>query len=105
MAAVPPPTSPEEQNAKMAMKQMRIDIKRLLDSWDPLCMKGMRGFEMQYSEQVGPIAVMVKKRATPMEIARHLQLLLVRDWGLPDDRAKCLALGEKMHRCGMFLDK
>lgn len=94
------PASPEEHNTRMAMKAIRTEIKRLLDQWDPLCMRGLSGFVNQYSEQVGPIAVLLKKGAPPMEIARHLDRLVVEEWKLPPCREKCLELAEKMHRVG-----
>ena len=98
------PATPEDQNAKMAMKAIRQEIHRVLNGWDPLAMRGMRGFDMQYHAHVGPLSVMVRKRVPPMEIARHLLALMETEWKLPADREQCLKIAEKIWRTGSFLD-
>ena len=94
----------DEVNARLAMKAIRLEIKRIIDRWDPLSLRGLPGFQSEYNDVVGPIGVMVKKRAEPMEIARHLHRLMTEQWGLPENRAKCLEVAEKIHRTGSFLD-
>jgi hypothetical protein len=100
----PEPINSDEQNAKMAMKTIRAEIKRILDGWDPLCLRGLPGFHSEYNAFVGPLSVMARKRAAPMEIARHLLNLMEFDWKLPPDREKCLQVAEKIHRTAAFLD-
>ncbi len=85
------------------MKAIRGEIKRVLDSWDPLFLKGLRGFHTEYNPYVGPLSVMVRKGAEPMEIARHLLKLMNEEWKIPEDRAKCLEVAEKIYRTGSFL--
>ncbi len=99
-----PEESAEERNARMAMKTIRGEIKRVLDNWDPLSLRGLPGFGTEYNDLVGPLSVMVRKRAEPMEIARHLRRLATEEWGLPADNAKYVEVAEKIHRTGAFLD-
>lgn len=96
--------SPEDANARQAMKTIRFEIKRILDQWDPLCLKGLKGFDQEYNPFVGPLSVMVRKRAPVGEIARHLDRLVQEEWKLPPCREKCFLVAEKIHRAGGFLD-
>ncbi len=98
------PVDIEDNNAKMAMRMIRREIKRLLDQWDPQCLRGLPGFENEYNEVCGPLGVMVRKRQEPMEIAAHLDRLVQEKWNLPPCREKCLQIAEKIHRTGCFLD-
>lgn len=93
-------STPEEQNTRLAMKAIRGEIKRVLDGWDPQCLRGLPGFQQEYSPYAGPLSVLVRKGAEPMEIARHLLKLQTEEWGLPEDRAKCLQVAGKIHRTG-----
>ncbi len=93
-------SSAEEQNTRMAMRAIRGEIKRVLDSWDPLALRGLPGFSSEYNQYAGPLSVLVRKGAEPMEIARHLLRLQTEEWGLPEDRRKCLEIAEKIHRTG-----
>lgn len=95
--------SPDEQNAKLASKMIRQEIKRILDGWDPLAMKGLPGFDREYAPHVGPLLVMVKKEAPVGEISAHLHRLMTEEWQLPPDREKCFLQAEKIHRTGMFI--
>ncbi|CAN5246346.1 hypothetical protein BH09SUM1_BH09SUM1_10470 [soil metagenome] len=104
-APTPPSGSPEDQNARIAMKSIRQEIKRILDSWDPLSMRGLRGFDMQYHEFCGPIGVLVRKRVPPIDIAAHLDRLVQQEWRLPPCREQCLQIAEKIYRTGAFLDR
>jgi hypothetical protein len=97
------PPSPEDQNAKMAMKTIRREIKRILDSWDPLALRGLPGFHEEYNKYVGPLSVMVRKDSPPGEIAAHLHRLMTEEWGLPPNREKCYITAEKIRRVGGFL--
>ncbi len=94
--------TPEEINARLAAKNMRKGIKGVLDRWDPLSLRGLPGFENEYNDHVGPLFVLVRKGAEPMEIARHLNRLMVEEWGLQEDRETCLQVAEKVHRCGQL---
>lgn len=85
------------------MRLIRKEIKRLLDQWDPLSLRGLPGFHTEYDSYVGPISVMVRKGAEPMEIARHLDRLVREEWGLPPSNEKCVKLAEKIHRCGHMI--
>lgn len=96
--------APDENNAKMAMKAIQTEVKRLLDAWDPLCLRGLPGFQQEYNQYVGPLAVLVRKRVPPIDIAAHLHRLVTEEWKLPACRERCLDIGEKMHRSGAFLD-
>lgn len=96
--------SPEEQNSRMAMKMIRNEIKRILDAWDPLCLKGLRGFQTEYAPYVGPLSIMVKKGADSMEIARHLRSIMIDEWKMEEDRRKCVEVAEKIRRTGLFLN-
>jgi len=100
----PDPVNSEEQNAKMAMKTIRIEIKRILDSWDPLSLRGLPGFQNEYNPFVGPLSVMARKRMPAIEIAAHLDRLMQLEWKLPPNREKCLQIAEKIHRTAAFLD-
>lgn len=100
MSSGKPEPSAEEQNAKMAMKAIRAEIKRVLDNWDPLSLRGLSGWRTEYDKYVGPLSVLVRKQAEPMEIARHLLRLMIEEWKLPEDRKKCLEIAEKIHRTG-----
>lgn len=93
-----------ENNAKMAMKRIRVEIKRIVDKWDPLALRGLPGFANEYNEVFGPISVMVRKRAGEEEIARHLDRLLSDEWNLPPNSAQTREIAAKMHRTGGFLD-
>lgn len=104
MAKKPTPEETEETNARMAMKQIRVEIKRIVDRWDPLSLRGLPGFAMEYNEVVGPISVLVRKRAAVGDIQRHLDRLLSDEWNLPANPLKTKELAEKMHRTGAFLD-
>jgi hypothetical protein len=86
------------------MKTIRMEIKRLLDRWDPLSLKGLPGFHSEYNDFVGPLSVLVRKRAAPSEIAQHLHRLLTETWKMPADQPGCYKLAEKIHRTGAFLD-
>jgi hypothetical protein len=90
----------EERNARLAMKAIRGEIKRVLDSWDPLYLRGLPGFQQEYHPFVGPLSVLVRKGAEKMEIARHLRKLMMEEWKLPEDRAKCVEVAEKIYRVG-----
>jgi len=90
----------QKANDRMANKQIRADINRLLLSWDPLCVKGLRGADRQYEPQIPDLFVMIKKGAKYMEIARHLDKLLTQEWQLPRDKEKCVELGKKMYNIG-----
>ncbi len=92
-----------EKNSRMAMRMIRREIKRVLDQWDPLSLRGLPGFHTEYDAYVGPISVMVRKGAEPMEIARHLDRLVQEEWGLPPSNRKCVEVAEKIHRCGTML--
>ncbi len=92
-----------ERNSRIAMRMIRKEIKRLLDQWDPLSLRGLHGFGTEYDPYVGPIGVLVRKGAEPMEIARHLDRLVREEWGLPPCREKCVQVAEKIHRCGNML--
>lgn len=94
------PQSAEENNAKMATKAMRQEINRILCGWDPLAMRGLKGFETAYADHVGPLLVLLKKGAKPMEICVHLDRLLQQEWKLPESREQCLDVAEKIHRVG-----
>ncbi|MEO8376691.1 MAG: hypothetical protein ABI579_03405 [Candidatus Sumerlaeota bacterium] len=94
------PQNAEENNAKMATKAMRQEINRILCNWDPLNMRGLKGFDTAYSDHVGPILVLLKKGAKPMEICVHLDRLVQQEWKLPDNREMCLDIAEKIHRVG-----
>ncbi|MCC6546132.1 hypothetical protein IT570_03100 [Candidatus Sumerlaeota bacterium] len=96
----PQPANAEENNAKMAMKTIRQEINRILCNWDPLAMRGLKGFETAYSDHVGPIIVLLKKGAKPMEICVHLDRLVQQEWKLPESREQCLDVAEKIHRVG-----
>jgi hypothetical protein len=100
----PEPPSPDDNNARMAMKQIRIAIKQILDRWDPLCLRGLPGFVNEYNDVVGPLAIMVRKRTAAIDIAAHLHRLMTEEWRMAPDRAKCLEIAEKIHRTGAFLD-
>jgi len=102
--SAPTPPAPDEQNAKQAMKQIRADLKRIMDGWDPLALRGLRGFPMAYNDIIGPLSVLVRKRAHPMDIAASLDRIVQQEWNLPPCREKCLQIAEKMHRAGAFLD-
>jgi hypothetical protein len=105
MAKNPPePVNSDEQNAKMAMKTIRTEIKRILDSWDPLSLRGLPGFHSEYNDFVGPLSVMARKRMPATEIAAHLDRLVQLEWRLPPDRPKCLVIAEKIRRTAAFLD-
>lgn len=95
--------SAEEANARMAMKTIRTEIKRILDRWDPLSLRGLPGFANEYNDFVGPLSVLVRKRAPVMEIARHLDRVMQEDWKLPRDQKKCYEVAEKVSRTGAFL--
>jgi hypothetical protein len=84
----------------MAMKQIRGEIHRILLSWDPLSLRGLPGFQSEYTPYAGPLSVLVRKGAEPMEIARHLLRVMTEEWKLPEDRAKCLEVAEKIKRAG-----
>lgn len=86
------------------MKAIRTEIKRILDAWDPLSLRGLRGFDQEYNAYVAPLSVLVRKRARPIDIAAHLDRLVQHEWKLPPCREKCLQVAEKMHRTGSFLD-
>ncbi len=90
----------ELANARMATKQIRLEINRLLVRWDPLCMKGLRGGEREYEEQIPALLIMVKKGAKYMEIARHLDKVLTETWRLPRNKEKCVDLGKKIYNIG-----
>ena len=100
----PPPENNEETNARLAMKRIRQEIKRIVDKWDPLSLKGLPGFVNEYNDVVGPISVLVRKRAPVEEIARHLDRLVADQWQLPPSPSKTRELAEKMQRTGSFLD-
>jgi hypothetical protein len=100
----PEPINSEEQNAKMAMKAIRADIKRILDSWDPMCLRGLPGFQTEYNNFVGPLSVMARKRLPATDIAAHLDRLMQLEWRLPPDRPKCHEIAEKIRRTAAFLD-
>lgn len=97
-------SSPEDANARQAMKSIRQEIKRILDGWDPLCLKGLKGFDQEYNAYVGPLSVMVRKRTPVGEIAQHLDRLVQDEWKLPPCREKCFLTAEKIYRIGHFLD-
>lgn len=94
----------QENNARMAMKRIRVEIKRIVDRWDPLALRGLPGFANEYNEVVGPISVLVRKRASEEEIARHLDRLMAEQWNLPPNPAHSRDIAAKMHRTGAFLD-
>ena len=96
----PQPVNPEENNAKMAMKMIRREIKRILDGWDPLSLRGLRGFHEEYNPFVGPLAVMVRKGSPVGDIAAHLDRLVQQEWQLPPCREKCFLMAEKIKRVG-----
>lgn len=98
----PPEETPdaEENNAKMAMRLIRREIKRILDRWDPLSLRGLPGFEQEYNPYVGPLAIMVKKGSPVGDIAAHLDRLVQQEWGLPPCREKCFLIAEKIQRTG-----
>ncbi len=101
------PPDAGQNNDKMAAKAIRAEIKRILDSWDPLSLKGLRGFHTEYNDHVGPLYVLVRKGAEPMEIARAV-LALAAQFGLPDkpdDREKYMRIAEKIHRTGHILPR
>ncbi|MCC5876342.1 MAG: hypothetical protein JJU11_09015 [Candidatus Sumerlaeia bacterium] len=104
MAGKPSPEESEETNARMAMKRIRVEIKRIVDRWDPICLRGLPGFSMEYNEVVGPISVLVRKRASVEDIQRHLDRLMANEWNLPPDQATTRQIAEKMHRTGAFID-
>jgi hypothetical protein len=85
------------------MKAIRKEIKRILDSWDPLSLRGLQGFHEEYNKYVGPLSVMVKKNSPPGEIAAHLHQLMTEEWKLPPDRKQCYIVAEKIQRAGGFL--
>jgi hypothetical protein len=99
--------SPEQQaaeNAKAAMRNIRNDVARLFYVWDPLALRGLRDWQKNYDEFIGPVAVQVKKRAPLLDIVLHLERLVTIEWDLPADRRKIREIAEKMHRAGSFLD-
>lgn len=98
------PEDNEETNARMAMKRIRVEIKRIVDRWDPLSLRGLPGFSMEYNEIVGPISVLVRKRASIDDIQRHLDRLMANEWNLPPNQTKTRQMAEKMHRTGAFID-
>ncbi len=93
----------EASNNRVATKRMGMDIHRVLARWDPLSLKGLRGAEREYDQYVGPLVIMVKKGAEPMEIARHLSHLLTGVWGLPTNNAKCVEIAQKIHNAGALM--
>ncbi len=93
----------EASNNRIATKKMGLDIHRVLVRWDPLCLKGLRGAEREYDQYVGPLVILVKKGAEPMEIARHLSDLLTREWGLPPNNARCVDVAQKVYNAGALM--
>lgn len=96
------PPSAEDNNARMAMRMIQREVKRLLDQWDPLSLRGLPGFHEEYAPFVGPLAVMVRKGSPVGDIAAHLHRLVVEEWKLPPSREKCFLLAEKIKRVGEF---
>ena len=94
------PVSAEDNNAKMAMKALRTEVSRVLCQWDPLAFRGLSGFETAYGDFVGPLVVLLRKGAKPMDIAAHLDRVVQSEWKLPPCREKCLEIAEKIHRAG-----
>ena len=89
-----------EANARLATKQIRMEINRLLLKWDPLCVKGLRGADRQYESEIAPLLILVKKGANYMEIARHLHSTLTKTWKMPENKPMCVELGKKMYNIG-----
>jgi len=100
---VPDELTPEEQQAannRIATKQMRVDIHRVLVRWDPLSLKGLRGAEKEYEPFVGELLLMVKRDAGEMEIARHLADVMKNQWRLPADNKRCVEAAKKLKNIG-----
>lgn len=87
-------------NDRLATKMMRLDINRILLRWDPLHVRGLHGADREYEPQVGPILVLVKKGADPMEIARHLKDLMETVWRVPANREQCVKVARKLYNVG-----
>jgi hypothetical protein len=98
--ATPDPIEQEAINNRMAMKQMRLDISRVLVRWDPLCVKGLRGAERQYDAAVGPLSLMAKQGVEKMTIAREIVRIMREEWRLPPDNAKCVEVAAKIESIG-----
>jgi hypothetical protein len=93
---------PEQEaiNNRLALKQMRLDISRVLVRWDPLCVKGLRGAERQYDSAVGPLSLMAKQGVEKMTIAREIARIMREEWRLPADNAKCVDIAAKIASIG-----
>lgn len=98
------PEPPPEDPAKLALRQIRSDVARIFVAWDPMSLRGLRGFEKEYDPWIGPAAIMVKKRLPAADIAAYLDRVVQTEMRLPPCRAKCLEVATKMHRAGAILD-
>jgi hypothetical protein len=87
-------------NERLATKRLRADINAILMRWDPLSLKGLRGFDRAYEAALNPLLIMVKKDADKMEIARKLAEFLKDEWRLPPNNAKCVEIATKIHGLG-----
>lgn len=92
--------SDDAANNRLALKRIRADINRILGAWDPLALRGLRNGLREYEQYSGPLAIMSKKGEDAMAIARHLEDLLTREWGLPSDRARCVEVARKIYNAG-----
>lgn len=79
---------------------MRMDINRILQRWDPLCIKGLPGADREYEQYIGPLLIMVKKQSDMMEIARHLDQLMTETWRLPRNKQQCVDVARKIYNVG-----
>jgi len=95
-------SNPEQEatNNRLALKQMRLDISRVLVRWDPLCVKGLRGAERQYDSAVGPLSIMARKGEEKMTIAREIARIMREEWRLPPQNEKCVEIAAKIESIG-----
>ncbi|MBI5155241.1 hypothetical protein HZA57_08385 [Candidatus Poribacteria bacterium] len=93
-------TQEQKSNDKLATKMIRMDINRVLQRWDPLCLKGLPGADRAYEPFINDLLIMVKKGTEQMAIARHLSDLLTRTWKLPANNKQCVEVAGKLHNIG-----
>lgn len=96
--------STEDENNRQAFRRIRMDVAVVFLEWDPLSLRGVRGFQSSYDEHVGPVAAMVKRRLPVEEIAAYLDRLVSGQWGFPPMRDRTRKAAEKMRRAGDFID-